>query len=314
MWSANPNGTVNSKTAKQVYSFTHFDLWQVRHQLLHHLAVQVGSQRSGQPVLQRRHRRESVRRHRSGQLRGRQRNLRPVPLDRRLERALRHQDVHASGRCTTSRSKSAWMPTPRTATSPPPSATSSAVCSSRSTCPTRATSTSLPWCTGSSTTTTPSPSAAAASTGPTPGVTCLTDGNTSFKPTWAVETNYYMDLGFLPREHAVLLDQRPRRLVRQEGHGHRTAAVQPGQRRVQHRGRVQLRADPSDLDASKAIWGAKYSHFVDVWVAYRYWQNKFGLDHSHGIRLHQRRRRPSEQRLVHGILGLRRHHREVLIT
>ena len=30
----------------------------------------------------------------------------------------------------------------------------------------------------------------------------------------------------------------------------------------------------------KAIWGPKYSHFVDVWVAYRYWQNKFGLDHN----------------------------------
>src|ERR1700760_523386 len=27
MWSANPNGTVNSNTAKQVYSFTHFDIW-----------------------------------------------------------------------------------------------------------------------------------------------------------------------------------------------------------------------------------------------------------------------------------------------
>src|SRR6266516_2762846 len=25
MWSVNPNGTVNAKTAKQVYSFTHFD-------------------------------------------------------------------------------------------------------------------------------------------------------------------------------------------------------------------------------------------------------------------------------------------------
>ncbi len=31
-----------------------------------------------------------------------------------------------------------------------------------------------------------------------PGVTCLSDGNTSFKTTWAVEINYYMDLGFLP--------------------------------------------------------------------------------------------------------------------
>jgi hypothetical protein len=26
--------------------------------------------------------------------------------------------------------------------------------------------------------------------------------------------------------------------------------------------------------------GAKYTHFVDLWVAYRYWQNKFGLDHN----------------------------------
>ena len=34
--------------------------------------------------------------------------------------------------------------------------------------------------------------------GPTPGVNCLVDGNRSFKPTWAVEINYYMDLGFLP--------------------------------------------------------------------------------------------------------------------
>ena len=33
--------------------------------------------------------------------------------------------------------------------------------------------------------------------GATPGVTCSPDGNTSFKPTWAIETNYYMDLGFL---------------------------------------------------------------------------------------------------------------------
>ena len=56
----------------------------VRHQLLHHLAVQVGSQRPGQPVLQRRSRREPVRRHHAGQLRGRHRNLRPVPFDLRL--------------------------------------------------------------------------------------------------------------------------------------------------------------------------------------------------------------------------------------
>ena len=43
MFTVNPNGTINAKTAKQVYSFTHFDAWALRHQLLHHLAVQVGS-------------------------------------------------------------------------------------------------------------------------------------------------------------------------------------------------------------------------------------------------------------------------------
>src|SRR6476660_1565098 len=45
---------------------------------------------------------------------------------------------------------------------------------------------------------------------------------------------------------------------------------------------VELNSEPIRLtfDASKAFWGPKYSHFVDTWVAYRYWQNKFGLDHN----------------------------------
>ena len=46
--------------------------------------------------------------------------------------------------------------------------------------------------------------------------------------------------------------------------------------------KTEFNSEPIRLtfDASKAFWGAKYSHFVDVWVAYRYWQNKFGLDHN----------------------------------
>ncbi len=27
MFTVNPNGTINGKTTKQVYSFTHFDVW-----------------------------------------------------------------------------------------------------------------------------------------------------------------------------------------------------------------------------------------------------------------------------------------------
>ena len=46
--------------------------------------------------------------------------------------------------------------------------------------------------------------------------------------------------------------------------------------------KTEINSEPIRLtfDASKALWGPKYSHFVDVWVAYRYWQNKFGLDHN----------------------------------
>jgi hypothetical protein len=45
---------------------------------------------------------------------------------------------------------------------------------------------------------------------------------------------------------------------------------------------MEINSEPIRLtfDASKAIWGAKYSQFVTTWVAYRYWQNKFGLDHN----------------------------------
>jgi hypothetical protein len=46
--------------------------------------------------------------------------------------------------------------------------------------------------------------------------------------------------------------------------------------------KTEINSEPIRLtfDASKAVMGAKYSHFVDLWVGYRYWQNKFGLDHN----------------------------------
>jgi hypothetical protein len=45
---------------------------------------------------------------------------------------------------------------------------------------------------------------------------------------------------------------------------------------------TEFNSEPIRLtfDASKAFMGPKYTHFVDVWVAWRYWQNKFGLDHN----------------------------------
>jgi hypothetical protein len=116
--------------------------------------------------------------------------------------------------------------------------------------------------------------------GPTPGVGCLFDGNTSFKPTWAVETNYYMDLGFLP----PYLDffSISGRAAWYGKKGTDTQPLPPNPAFGVFNTAVEFNSEPIRLtfDASKAMWGAKYSHFVDLWVAYRYWQNKFGLDHT----------------------------------
>jgi len=115
------------------------------------------------------------------------------------------------------------------------------------------------------------------------GVTCLNDGNTRFKPTWAVETNYYMDLGFLPPSMQYFSIS-----GRAAWYGKKGTETEPLPFATPFVGgngnantAVEFNSEPIrlTLDASKAVWGPKYSHFVDVWVAYRYWQNKFGVDH-----------------------------------
>lgn len=106
-----------------------------------------------------------------------------------------------------------------------------------------------------------------------PGVNCLVDGSRRFDPTWAVETNYYMDLGFLPENMQYFSISGRAAWYGKKGSEN---APLPGTPTA-----VEFNSEPIrlTLDASKAIWGPKFSHFVDVWVAYRYWQNKFGLDH-----------------------------------
>jgi len=118
--------------------------------------------------------------------------------------------------------------------------------------------------------------------GPTPGVSCLFDGNTSFKPTWAVETNYYMDLGFLPENMQYFsISGRAAWYGKKGTENNPLPFALPGNVNTA----VEFNSEPIRLtmDASKLFWGPKYSHFVDVWVAYRYWQNKFGLDHSKSV-------------------------------
>jgi hypothetical protein len=111
-----------------------------------------------------------------------------------------------------------------------------------------------------------------------PGVTCLADGNTDYRTTWAVEINYYMDLGFLPESMQYFAISGRAGFYGPKGNQNEPAGLLSGGTAT----KTEINSEPIRLtfDASKAIWGAKYSQFVTTWVAYRYWQNKFGLDHN----------------------------------
>src|SRR6202045_166582 len=117
--------------------------------------------------------------------------------------------------------------------------------------------------------------------GANPGVNCLIDGNTRFKTTWAVEILYYMDLGFLPPDMQFFAISGRAGWYGPKG-DQNAPLVGAGVGINSTATKTELNSEPIRLtfDASKAVWGAKYTHFVDVWVAWRYWQNKFGLDHN----------------------------------
>lgn len=116
--------------------------------------------------------------------------------------------------------------------------------------------------------------------GSNPGADCTTDGNRRFNPTWAIETNWYMDLGFLP-ENMQFFSISGRAAWYGPKGDLNAPLVGTGVGRFSTATTVEFNSEPIRLtfDASKAVAGPKYSHLVDVWVSYRYWQNKFGLDH-----------------------------------
>jgi hypothetical protein len=111
-----------------------------------------------------------------------------------------------------------------------------------------------------------------------PGVTCSVDGNTSYNTTWAVEINYYMDLGFLPPEMQYFAVSG--RVDFYGPKGNQNAPLGPASGGVPTKTEINTEPVRLTFDASKAFMGPKYSQFVTTWVAYRYWQNKFGLDHA----------------------------------
>jgi hypothetical protein len=110
---------------------------------------------------------------------------------------------------------------------------------------------------------------------------CIVDGNTDFKTTWAVEINYYMDLGFLPPNMQYFAISGRAGFYGPKGDSN-APLVGAGTGILSTASKTEINSEPIRLtfDASKAFWGPKYSQFVTTWVAYRYWQNKFGLDHN----------------------------------
>jgi hypothetical protein len=114
-----------------------------------------------------------------------------------------------------------------------------------------------------------------------PGFGCNSDGNTDFKTTWAVDTNYYMDLGFLPENMQYFAISGRAAWYGPKGDANGLPAFS-GVGRFSNATKTEFNSEPIRLtfDASKAFAGPKYSQFVTTWVAYRYWQNKFGLDHN----------------------------------
>jgi hypothetical protein len=113
------------------------------------------------------------------------------------------------------------------------------------------------------------------------GINCSVDGETNFKTTWAVEVNYYMDLGFLPEtiNYFAISGRAGWYGPKGDANGLPLAS---GVGVASTATKTELNSEPIRLtfDASKAFWGPKYAQFVTTWVSYRYWQNKFGLDHN----------------------------------
>jgi hypothetical protein len=111
-----------------------------------------------------------------------------------------------------------------------------------------------------------------------PGVTCTEGGKKHFRPTWAVEISYRLNLDFL---------QANARYFGISGHvnfrgpkGNQNAPL--GRASGGRATTIEINSEPVRLtfDASGAFAGREHAHEVDMWVAYRYWKNKFGIDAS----------------------------------
>ncbi len=108
--------------------------------------------------------------------------------------------------------------------------------------------------------------------------TGVPSGQIDLKPTWAVEASYAMDLGFLPESLPLSISGRVA-VIGPKGQVADPSAVPYA---IVPPTKTEIISEPIrvTLDASKLLWGPQYSHFTDVWVAYKYRQNILGLDHA----------------------------------
>ena len=105
------------------------------------------------------------------------------------------------------------------------------------------------------------------------GVPGIPDGETDFRGTWAVEINYSMPLGFLPPELPLTFSGRANFYgPKGTGVGNLVDGETPTTTEFNSEQKLSL-------DLGKVLAGDAYARMFDVWVAYRYWQNKFGLNH-----------------------------------
>lgn len=112
------------------------------------------------------------------------------------------------------------------------------------------------------------------------GTICNSDGNVSYRPTWAVEVNCHMDLGFLPPSLQFFsISGRPG-WYGPKGDSNGLPALSGRPLLNGLKVRAQQRADPSDIRCQQGLQGSELFPLRRPMVAYRYWQNEFGLDHN----------------------------------
>ncbi|WP_375779434.1 hypothetical protein ACE103_11095 [Bradyrhizobium sp. ma5] len=108
------------------------------------------------------------------------------------------------------------------------------------------------------------------------GVTGTINGDLHYRPTWALELNYGGELGFLPENLRYFSWSGNAGFYGAKGNGAYGGYTLPSSWNT----KTEIKAEPVRLtfDVSKAVWGSKYSHYLETFVAYRYWHNKYGFD------------------------------------